>query len=362
MAKYRHRIIIGHNDDGTAIIKQISADSVDALNDRIVTEYICCGRIWEFMDKTGSLMEQAKSAPQAITFREYTEKWFETYKKPTLKPTTLKAYSVSLNAHLYPAFGDMGIADITTKDVQDFLNERHHMSAKSQREYLVLMRQIFESAIEDGLITSNPASSKRLIIRSSKPTKQRDALTLEDTTDIVRSMKRLECEDRRLLALLLYTGLRRGEMLGLRWEDIDIAQGLIHVQRNVTFTSNQPILGTPKSKSGIRDIPLLPQLLESIKPLEVTGYIVGGEAPITLMKYERSFERIERTIDLHGATAHVLRHTYLTLLSNAGVEPKTIQAIGGHADIGITMNRYVNSQKKQVLLAGEKMGKVLPFV
>ncbi len=181
-------------------------------------------------------------------------------------------------------------------------------------------------------------------------------------TDIIHSLKRLECEDQRLLALLTFTGLRRGEMLGLRWEDIDIAQGLIHVQRNVTFTSNQPIIGTPKSKSGVRDVPLLPQLLESIKPLEVTGYIVGGEAPITLMKYERSIERIERTIDLHGATAHVLRHTYLTMLNNAGIDPKTIQAIGGHADIGTTMNRYVHSQKKQVLFAGETMGKVMPFV
>ena len=103
-------------------------------------------------------------------------------------------------------------------------------------------------------------------------------------------------------------------------------------------------------------------MIESIKPLEVAGYIVGGEKPMTLMKYERSIERIERTIDLHGATAHVLRHTYLTLLSNAGIEPKTIQAICGHADIGTTMNRYVHPQQKQVLHAGEKMGKVLPFV
>ena len=103
-------------------------------------------------------------------------------------------------------------------------------------------------------------------------------------------------------------------------------------------------------------------MLDSIKPLEVTGYIVGGASPITLMKYERSVKRIERTIDLHGATAHILRHSYLTLLSNAGIDPKTIQAIGGHADIQTTMNRYVHSQQSQILNAGKTMGKILPFV
>lgn len=361
--KYRHRITIGYNDDGTAIIKQISAEGVDALNDRIVTEYIRCGRIWEFMDKADA-PEQAttRAIPNVTTFKAYAEKWFETYKKPTLKPTTLKAYSVTLNAHLYPAFGEKSITEIATKDVQDFLNERHHLSAKSQREYLVLLRQIFASALEDGLITSDPASSKRIIIRSSKPTKQRDALTLEDVTDIIHSLKLLECEDRRLMALLLFTGLRRGEVLGLRWEDLDFAKELIHIRRNVTYTSNQPIIGTPKSKSGIRDIPLLTQMLDSVKPLEVTGYIVGGDSPITLMKYERSMERIKGIVDLHGATAHIFRHSFLTLLSNAGIEPKTIQAIGGHADIQTTMNRYVHSQQNQIRNAGKTMGKILPFV
>ncbi|MGI6174528.1 MAG: tyrosine-type recombinase/integrase, partial [Christensenellales bacterium] len=111
---------------------------------------------------------------------------------------------------------------------------------------------------------------------------------------------------------------------------------------------------------------LLGETIQAMLEQEIDAQIDGREsedpAYSDSRKYERSMERIERTIDLHGATAHILRHTYLTLLNNAGIDPKTIQAIGGHADIGTTMNRYVHSQQKQVLSAGETMGKVLPFV
>ena len=76
--------------------------------------------------------------------------------------------------------------------------------------------------------------------------------------------------------------------------------------------------------------------------------------PITEMSYKRTWERIEKHVNLYGATTHVFRHTYLTILSNAGVEPKTIQAIGGHADITTTMNIYVHKQTAQIIDAGRK--------
>ena len=95
--------------------------------------------------------------------------------------------------------------------------------------------------------------------------------------------------------------------------------------------------------------------LRTAKPLlnGGTGYVIGGgEQSITKSMFDRTWERIGKTINLHGATPHVLRHTYLTMLGETGTNIKTIQAIAGHADIQTTMNRYVYSRNEKVLEAG----------
>ena len=101
--------------------------------------------------------------------------------------------------------------------------------------------------------------------------------------------------------------------------------------------------------SGTREVPIAPQLMDCLQPLGAHGYIIGGEDPITLSTHRRMMERINRQIDLHGATPHIFRHSYATLLNDAGVSVKTIQSIIGHADDQTTINRYVHSrdEKKQ---------------
>ena len=90
-------------------------------------------------------------------------------------------------------------------------------------------------------------------------------------------MDQLQPSDKCLLVLLLFTGMRRGEALGLRWEDIDAEAKLIHVRRNVTHPGgNKPVIGSTKTKSGTRDIPLDPFVLEVLQPLQKTGFIIGG--------------------------------------------------------------------------------------
>lgn len=96
-----------------------------------------------------------------------------------------------------------------------------------------------------------------------------------------------------------------------------------------------------------------------LKPYHETGYIIGGDAPITRMSYRRRWQRIERQVDLFGATAHVFRHSYLTLAAGVGTDVKTLQTIAGHADIQVTMNRYVHAQTDNIIEAGKKMSSLL---
>ncbi len=157
------------------------------------------------------------------------------------------------------------------------------------------------------------------------------------------------------MSLLIYTGERRGEVLGLRWEDIDFENGLISVQRAVTFVKGKPFVGEPKSKAGYREIPILPELKQCLeKYRKKEGYIIGdGEEPITETGFKRRYERIGKQIDLHGATPHVFRHTFLTMASDK-VDTKTLQMIAGHSSYTITFNRYVHSRAEKSAAQGAK--------
>lgn len=154
------------------------------------------------------------------------------------------------------------------------------------------------------------------------------------------------------MALLIFTGIRRGEALGLQWADIDFERKLISIKRSVRFVGNKGYIGPTKSSAGVRLIPLSPQLEEVLAQVDHGGkYLLGnGEFPITEMTYKRGWERICRTIDMHGATAHVLRHTYITMAA-AHLDVKTLQTIAGHADISTTMNRYAHGREDRIIQA-----------
>lgn len=359
MAYHRQRVLIAHNDDGTPVYKWVQGKSIDELNDSIIKACIESGRIWTFLDKpTAKQSDGEAKKPKLTNFHKYVENWLTTYKVQKLKPTTLSGYRSMLRTHLYPAFGKHGIEEITTEDVQIFLNERQHLARKSLNTMLVFLREILSDVVEDGIIKTNPAVSRRIVIPSQKKT-VREALTLAQVKDIIQNIGSLGEDDRRFMALLLFTGMRRGEVLGLHWEDIDTEAGLINVVRNVTYTNNQAYIGTPKTKKGTRSIPLDAQLRAALLPMHESGFIFGGEKPLSLTQYRNLWTRIKKAIDLHGATAHVFRHSYLTLAAGTGLDVKTLQTIAGHADIQTTMDRCVHSQPEKIMEAGKRIESLL---
>lgn len=359
MAIQRHKVCIGNNDDGSPIYKWLQAKNDDELNVKIVKAFIDSGRIWEILPKHNNPLTHEEKPKKQMTLKAYTETWMDIYKRPKLKPTTLRGYDSYLSAHIYPVFGDEAIGDISTASIQKWLNDRKQLGKATLKKMLDLLKQILEYAAAEIIIKENPANSKLIVIPSDR-VETREALTLEQVKEILSNISNLREDDRRLMALLLLTGCRRGEVLGLRWEDIDVTSCLIHVQRNVTYVKNQPSVGTPKTEKGKRFIPLDAQLLSLLTPVQTTGYIIGGgDMPISRMSFRRQWERIEKNVNLHSATAHVFRHSYLTMLAGTGVDVKTLQTIGGHADIQTTMNRYVHPVTSNIIDAGSRMSKLL---
>ena len=170
----------------------------------------------------------------------------------------------------------MNLLEISVDDLQDFLNDRKDKAHKTLREYIVFLRQVFDSAVEDKKMLFNPAKSKKLHNPSDKVT-IRETLPLEVVQQILQDICRLDETERRLMALLLLTGMRRGEVLGLKWEDIDFEKKMISVRRNVTFPNNQPKITTPKTENGVRQVPVDDNLIALLDRSEhAKGYVIGG--------------------------------------------------------------------------------------
>lgn len=319
----------------------------DELNDAIVRAYVESGRIAEFMNITTAVPKKQTN------FKELGEKWFTTYKSG-LKEMSKRDYRYQLDKLLYPTFRDAIVQDIRLTDIQEFLNKHAGTAKSTLRKSIIVLDQMFHLAIRDELLEKNPVD-KKLLKYPSDEVKERDALDQQDFETIINSIPILErVNDRRMLALFCFTGMRRGEVAGLKWEDIDLHENVIHVNRNVTYPDNSPIVGTPKSKKGFRSIPLDPRLLKYLAPFEEAGFIFGGSAPLTRSAFLAIWAHIGSSIDLHGSSCHIFRHTYATMLNNAGVDPKTIQTILGHADISVTLNTYTHTKVENILEAGAK--------
>lgn len=357
MAKHRMRTCIGYNADGTPMIKQISGDSELELADKIVNAILASSRRQEFIDTT-----PIEIVPSSPSFKKYAEEWMETYKIGKCKPTTISGYNSILNQYLYPEFGSLPLDQFSAKCIQSFLNEHKDASAKYLREMKNLLSQILECAKRDGYLNNNPAKDPRISIPSAKKN-ERSALTLEKLNEILPVLDQLQGTEQLYLALVIYTGMRRGEVLGLRWENIDLTSNVIHVVRNVTYVNNQPIVGTPKTQSGTRDVSIMPALLKYLLPLKDDGYLIQNtrnkENPITLTMFKTMFKHIQNASDLNGATSHTFRHTLGTLLNDAGADVKTIQGILGQKDYKTTMDRYVHPVEKRKHEAVNKIGDML---
>ena len=260
-----------------------------------------------------------------------------------------------LNKHLYPTWGDTPLDQIDTKAIQAFWDARKEKSRKYLRDLKNFLAQILESARLDGIIAVNPCKDSRLENPSDKVTK-REAVPESEVKDIIANLHLLDDDPKaqRYMALVIFTGARKGEVLGLRYEDIDA--DLLHIRRNVTFTSNQPIVGTPKTKAGYRDVPIMQGLMEFIGSGDPSSYIVTGtDKPMTASAHTRMMQRVKAKIDLNGATSHCFRHSMGTLLHDTGADIKTIQAILGQTDYKTTADRYVHSVMASEMQAAAKV-------
>lgn len=248
-------------------------------------------------------------------------------------------------------------------------------SRRTVQQYRDMLNMIFNYGIVHRMASTNPVQAVR--IPAGLPKGRRDIPT-DDQLQKVRDGINI---DFGLFAyMLLYTGLRRGELLGLRWEDIDRQSKVIHVRRSVYFAGNTPQIKAPKTEAGRRDVVLLDAMAAALPPAG-KGYIFGGENPLTKSSLRKRWAMWARQaglavghpVEVEGKdgkkkvkmewevqiTPHQLRHAFATILFDAGVDVKDAQEILGHASIQVTRDIYTHIRQERRTETASKINSYL---
>lgn len=287
--------------------------------------------------------EIVSSKEKKLSFKYWAQKWLS-QKEGTVKNFTYDTtYRVKVEKYIIPYFGEYKISDIKQELVQDFFKIYTNMSQSQNKKLFLILNSIFTIAIDNDVITKNPM--KNINIKGKKP-KEKKTYSKDDYDKLL-----LTCIERDYLdiVIILSTGIRRSELLGLLWDDISTSNNNIFVRRAVTPEYGGSIEGDPKSDSSKRCIPFSSNISSFIERHREHGYVIKGEegAYMSPSGYEKRYKRIMKPLceelNIEYLTIHELRHTYGTLLRANGSDIYTIQKALGHSSVEVTARTYVRN-------------------
>jgi integrase len=318
----------------------------------------------EIADKYASLklstQNEKTSSRNKRNFRSFAKDNWK-YVIQNVSPGTAKDYEGYMKNHILPYFGDMGVDKIDWRCVQEFYDKHQDYSYSSIHKWRIVLSTILQIAIEDGLISTNPTKHKRL--SHSKIHKKRPVPTEEEYRLFLKEINKLSKPHERLyMALVSQTGMRRGEILALKWEDISFDENQINVVSaiNIDNTSEKSwgVLKEPKTKSGIRKIPLTESLktllLEEKHHYEFVVTDLEKGRPLHVESwFNTMWKSIKKQMDLGNYTSHSFRHAMCTFLLSNGTDIKTTQQILGHSQPSTTLNIYSHAMPSKIMEAGK---------
>jgi len=258
--------------------------------------------------------------PQEKTFLDAAEEWYD-LKLKTCSPNIMRCYGAPYK-RIAKYFGSDSLSDINDKDISDFIN----MLVRQQYSYKTIKthRQILHNI-----------TGIRVEIPKGLPQTKRELPSDEEIEKIKNSV---DCHFGMFAYFVLYTGCRRGEALAAKYEDIK--NGSLSISHAVYYMSNKPLIKSPKTSAGIREVTIPDCLMEKLTKKK--GYIFGnGLDPMTEMAFRRAWERYKKESGV-TITPHQIRHAYCTLLYDAGMDLKTAQYLMGHSDLKVTLGIYTH--------------------
>ena len=310
---------------------------------------LAAARLWR-ADANVAMRKGELRTPTRVTLREAAEAWLEGVKAGTIrdrtgrayKPSTIHGYEGALNLRVLDDLGSHRLSEIRSVDLQDLADGllAQGLDPSTIRNTMMPLRAIYRRACRPGgEVAINPTTGLQL----PAPTGRRDRVVSPDEAQSY--LAALPDRDRALWATALFGGLRRGELMGLRWEDIDFDAGVIRVERS--WDPRAEVFTEPKSRAGRRAVPIAKALREHLiahrlQAGRTTGLAFGRDADTpfhdsTLLRRARD---AWNEAELEPVGLHEARHTFASLMIGAGVNAKALSVYIGHASVTLTLDRY----------------------
>ncbi len=292
------------------------------------------------------------------TLEEWSRIWFESFCTASVKEYTRNSYQNYFDRYILPNLGGMKIKDISTVSCQQFLMKMYTsgrtrnvekkgkgLSAKTVKDIKIALQTCLQKAEDEGLIESNPCRKVQL---PKEAPKEMQTLKANELGAFLQETKDSGCYEFYILEIT--TGLRLGEILALTWDDLDIKNKTISVNKQIQRINGELVVSRPKTDASIRKISLCDEcfnqliLLRSrqrldtklIFPSPITG---GLRDPSSVT---RKLHRMQKRAGVPQIRFHDLRHSFATLSLEQGMDIKTVSHMLGHTDAGFTMNTYMH--------------------
>ena len=290
-------------------------------------------------------------------FSEIAVNWLE-QKKPQFKESTYTKYQNLLQCYILPNLGEISLSQLTVNIIDNFCkqmlqtggNRQKGLSPKTVADILSLMRSILRNASYNGYLI--PFDLKSVVVRQNQ--KEMRILTKTEQQILCQFIINNPTPKNIGILICMFTGIRVGEVCALQCEDISIFEKTIHIHQTMQRIQTNNNLGektkiivtTPKSQCSIRTIPIPDELIDLIKNsnMSVSGYFLTGSSKkwIEPRTMQNHFKSISRKCNIKEVNFHALRHTFATRCIEYGFDIKSLSEILGHANVNITMNRYVH--------------------
>ena len=299
-------------------------------------------------------LEQRK-ADQSPLFSNYYNDWIDLKKDEGLSPVTIGDYQGVAQRYLIPWFGKMKLCEITPDDIQRYFNSIMHMSKSTSVQSRAILSGIFDRASRNKIIKDNPMWYK---YKSSTKEGEKVVLQDDDLIEIIKDLDKVSLQRDYIYACFLcFTAMRREEILGLRWSDLDFEGHNILIRSAVKFPNgeNIPIVDVPKDNSvGIMRMPRM--LEDRIQKFQgnLDDYVLPyseeePDKPMTKSMFTKMWRRLKRDLNLKGATSHSFRASYASMVTaHCNADPKTLQKLLRHKTPDLAIRVYAKHNENKI--------------
>ena len=343
--RWEGRYVVGYDDHGYPKTKAVFGKSKRECTEKLAALKAQLGGI-----------PSDKLRPE-MRFADWLDYWYETHCKPNIRTSTQSGYEDRIRLHIKPELGEIPLNRLTQNDLQQFYARLKNSGRKTRTECygeglsdrMVRMchatcRSALQRAVQDGLIRTNPAEGCKL-----PPKKAREMQVLA-RDELQRFLIQAQAEGYYELFLLdLATGLRRGELLALQWDDLDFETGVLTISKQVSLVRGKIVMSVPKTKSSIRKLVLPPAVVQVLREYREGVHSrwmfqspVLEDMPLNPGSVYDRLQLILEHANCKQVRFHDLRHTFATLALQNGMDVKTLSAMLGHVSAATTLDIYTH--------------------